>query len=67
MYIKHVDVNTKDIFLGNKGWDNWTRFSCVNGVWQQSAGLKVDERVSRLIVDRITTWNDNHKPQVRRK
>lgn len=61
MYIKHCDATTKDVFLGNKGWDNWTRYTCVNGEWVQSKGLKVDNRVHSLIVSKITTWNDSHK------
>lgn len=61
MYIKSVDVVTKDIFLGNKGWDNWTRYSFVDGKWVQTKGLRVDAKVHSVIVDKITTWNENHK------
>jgi hypothetical protein len=52
MYIKSVDVNNKDVFLG-KGWENWCRYSRVEGRWTRTKGLRPDHAIHRKIVEKI--------------
>lgn len=56
MYIKSVNANMKDVFLG-KGWDNWCRYELVDGRWTRTKGLKPDHAVHRKIVEKIENYN----------
>jgi hypothetical protein len=55
VYIKSVDENTKDVFLG-KGWANWVRYTMKEGRWVRTAGLRPDHTIHRKIVDRIENF-----------
>lgn len=59
MYFKSVDATTKDVFLGNKGWDLWTRYQLVEGKWRRINGLRVDSDTHHRIVDRLEYYRGN--------
>jgi len=61
MFIKSINANAKDIFLGTKGWDNWTRYERVEGQWKQTKGLRVDDGTHRAIVSILTSWKQKER------
>ena len=59
MYIKSVSVNLKDVFLGTKGWEPWTRYQLQDGKWRRVAGVRVDSDTHRRIVERLEFYRSN--------
>lgn len=60
MYIKTVDENTKDVFLG-KGWLNWCRYEYKDGRWNRTKGLRPDHNIHRKIVEKIEGFHSIKK------
>jgi hypothetical protein len=52
MFIKTIDHNTKDVFLG-KGWDNWVRVTKTDNKFLRTAGMTITMDVTNKINDRI--------------
>lgn len=55
MYIKSVNANMKDVFLG-KGWDNWCRYELQENRWVRTGGLRPDHAIHRKIVEKIENY-----------
>lgn len=62
MYVKPVDVDTRDVFLG-KGWENWVRYRKVAGFWKRVGGLSPNYETEQQILRRLDSWGSNHNHQ----
>ena len=66
MFIKSVDLNAKDIFLG-KGWENWVRYSRNNpsDPWKREKGMLPTPETDAQIIRKLTEWDERPKHHVR--
>lgn len=53
MLVKHCNPNLFDIFY-NQGWENWARFSIVNGKVTQVKGNAVPTNIHAFLTKRYT-------------
>lgn len=56
MYIKQVDVNTKDVFMGN-GWANWVRYERQGEEWVRVKGMTVARDMDAAIKRKLNAWH----------
>lgn len=58
MYIKSVNHNIKDVFLGD-GWDNWVRIDMrTNSV--VSSSLQLNHKLQESILNKVRNFFKKH-------